>query len=50
MGLEWGPGAERAGGGGDCEGKDEADKLYQKPTDFMPMDGQSPQSRQLIEN
>ena len=30
--------------------KDGADKVYQEPTDFMPMGGQSPQSRQLIEN
>jgi hypothetical protein len=26
------------------------DKMYQRHIDFLPMDGQSPQSRQLIEN
>jgi len=45
MGLMWSTGAERAGGGAaSARGKDEADKMYQKPTDFMSMDGQSVQS------
>ena len=53
MGSELSPGGALGGTGGwaaSARGKDETDKLYQEPTDFMPMDGQSPQSRQLIEN
>jgi hypothetical protein len=48
MGSEWGPVAPWTESAGGRQARwamtRQADKLYQKPIDFMPVDGQSVQS------